>query len=243
MTNAESAPRQSGEPNRRKNPIRMLAHALRRGDLVQPPTEGRPDAQSPDGAYAQVDLVRHPVTGEMIPVRELLDDAHAAVRARELIRQDQEPRPETSPLRAEEVPGLAFELLMNLQDSVRAWQPSREEPSDRGIVRTYSHSEFQGSEDVVPGKVFYTIQLSYKDAESDTPTYGNLSITRRTDSNWMREYYFQASPLPAQDGRPPSIYYDDYPYHEEELGRPEQNTVAAYQAAKDLIDQVPAVCL
>lgn len=243
MANPDRLP-QPNEPNGRRSPIRMLRQALRRAEVVQQPVENVPaDINNPDGAYAQVHLIRHPMTGVMIPARELLDDIHATVRAHELIRQDQEPRLETSPLRAEAVPGLAFELLMNLHDSVQSWQPSREEPCDRGIVRTYNHIEFQGSEDVVPGKVFFTIQLSYKDAVSDTPVYGNVSITRQTEAHWMREYYFQANPMPSQDGRPPCIYYDDYPYHEEDLGRPERNTVAAYQAAQNLIDQVPAVCL
>lgn len=194
---------------------------------------GTPDTA--DGPYAQEGMVHDPRTGELIPANELLDDLHQIIRAREIIEQDANPRPEPVPLPPKEIPGRAFELVSTLEDTVTGWEESSSVPTEEGkIVKTYNMT--------VPGedgrKTFFTAQLTYDNDQSTVPEYGNLSVTEPT-TGWMRESYFQASPKARGRDSPPHIYYTEHPYHEESLGRPESSTVFGLQQAWRLISRIP----
>ena len=189
-------------------------------------SSGRPSYDyDPDAGYVQADMVTHPISGNLVPAAELLDNVHAATRQQEIIEQDRSPRAETSQLSEEQLPHLAFELLMRLHESVTSHQPTAEvEGSEGQTVRTYYPTPLT------------TVQLCYSDATSDMPTFGNLAHMI-IDDRQTREYYCQVrrSDTP-QDGS--SIYYDDYPYHNEDLGQPIRDTVGAYAGAQGLINQL-----
>lgn len=202
------------------------------------PHEGIGDQHNPDRPY-EGDLVTHPVTGEPTPIREVLDQAHMLIRARELIEQADNPRPEPVPIPERDVPVRAFDTLMALQDKVTSWELIREQPTEGDrIVRTYN-TEQASTE--VPGKVTsFTAQLSYGDASATVPEFGNLSIIESA-GGWPRELYFQANTVPTYAGDQPKIYYDDYPWHEETLGRPERNTEFGLQQAQRMIARAPQI--
>ncbi len=194
-----------------------------------------PHEHNPDRPYPEENLIRHPLGGE-VPAAELLDDVHASVRAAKIIDQDRTQQPEPIPLPEKEIPSHAFELVMGLQEAVSLWKVDKETViKDDKILRDYKTTKETPEGD----KTFFHGQLIYPDSTSKAPSFGNLSIVQSPLDAWPREYYFQTNPASEKQGGKPLIYYDDYPYHEEELGRPETNTVAALQKAKDLITKLP----
>jgi hypothetical protein len=191
----------------------------------------------PDKPYERKDLVRDPITGEQVPAMQLLDEVHHRVRVRELMRQATDPRPEAVPIPEREVPQRAFDLLMSLQDAATTgeWKVRGETLEDDTVLRTYSARQESLER---PGRsVFFTAQLLFPDSESAVPLHGNLSVTEPS-MGWSREFYFQAEPTPRERGDRPLIYYDDHPFHEEELGRPERNTQFALEQAQRMISQL-----
>jgi len=154
---------------------------------------------------------------------------------------DETPRPEASPLSAEEVPQHASDLLRQLQGSATTWRLTNEEPSAGGTVRTYEYSQPADPADTTAGTTFFTAQLCYEDTD-DTgggPTYGSLVITKPTPGGGMAEYFCHTRPTDGNNGEQPHIEYDAFPFHREDLSRPVENTVGAYQGARGLIGQLP----
>ena len=191
-----------------------------------------PIPHDPDRPYGQKNLVPHP-EGGTVPAGELLDLGHHERRTAEIIDQDSDPRSETSPLPEKEIPTHALELVMSLREAVAAWdEPEEIDLEDGKILKNYS-TTVESAE----GITFFTVQLIHPDAMSETPNYGNLTVVKPTPLG-QREYYFQAKPTPRKIDKP-LIYYNDYPYHEESLGRPESNTVGALEGAKGLIAELP----
>ena len=208
------------------------------GDNVPVPEKEEDEPQDPDRAYEQKDLVSDPRTGEPIPAEEVLDDAHLAIRSRELVEQDENPRPDPSPIPEKDIPKHAFELLMSLQEAVRLWDVNKETALENGeILREYKgtvepmEGEMQGRETA------FAVQLIYTDSESHVPSYGNLEVIK-PETGWQREYYFQASTA-HREGKGPHIYFDDYPYHQEDLRRPVKDDFFAVERGKELIAEIP----
>lgn len=200
------------------------------------PYEGTGDTHNPDRPY-EGDLVTHPVSGEPMPAWEILDQLHMFVRARELIEQADNPRPEPVPIPEQDVPDRAFDTLMDLQEKVGGWPLTSEQVTEENkILRTYDMEQVSSE---FPGKIAsFTAQLSYENESATVPEFGNLSIHEPT-VGWPREYYFQANTVPTYEGDEPKIYYDDYPWHQETLGRPERNTEFGLQQAQRMIARAP----
>ncbi len=183
-------------------------------------------AQNPDGPYPDDDKIIDPNTGTEYSSGDYLDMAHLAIRAQEIIRQDAHPIAESAPIPPEQLKSRASAVLEQLQSQLSVWSPDKVTPlSDGRELREYSFSDQPGQR--------ITSQLIYETPASPTPVQGNTQLNV-IDGNWAREYYFEAV---ATDD--PRISYDDYPYHEEGLGRPQRNNEAAVTGAQALIGKLP----
>ncbi len=187
----------------------------------------------PDGAYPQENLIRHPESGDMIPMAELLDDVHAAVRAKEIVRQYENPQAESAAIPEVEAAMEAGILLSSLESTVRAWElPEEKVLEDGRVLKSYT---LVLDNLVDKGYRSVAVQLTYEGKAATQLVYGNASVILTPDGqDWPREYYFQASTEQA-----PHIYYADYPWHEEELAQPQKDTAGAVTSAEQVILLLP----
>lgn len=181
-------------------------------------------AERADRGYDdETDFLIDPTTGAPISYAELLDNASAARRRAELIRQSEEPEPQAIPLTAQEVEKSADILLLDIENAVAKWGKAPETKHNRGkrYENFYYYDKYS--------QVYYNVLFVY---DGDSVNKQRAQITYSGASH--REYF-----VDLQFGSGASISESDYPHHEEDLGVVHKNTDLALQKASSVIYDMP----
>lgn len=172
---------------------------------------------------------------ELSPYREALDDIRHAVRMDEIVRQENEPERISVPLRQAEVAREAEGMIDSLYKAVQAWGVEPE-IAVRGTksYQTYrlSLGQLRGDSDPTQISVLFG-----SDLQSTSPQLAQVIryYFEHPEAQWPRETFVDL----RSDTEKPRIHVVDYPYHEEDLGRPDTNTDTAAAQAKSIVSEVP----
>jgi hypothetical protein len=138
------------------------------------------------------------------------------------------------PIDPQDIPVMAFGLIMDIKTAVGAWQLKRELDFEGKTYRNYSATMTNVHGD--SKLIFFEVQLVYNKPEDTTPISVSLTETKPDDNGALHERHFSAK---YYSDTASELQYVEYPYRQKESGKPSINTKAIVTIARDIIQQLP----
>ncbi|MGI8420159.1 MAG: hypothetical protein ACR2LN_05985 [Candidatus Levyibacteriota bacterium] len=134
----------------------------------------------------------------------------------------------------QEIQHFASELIAKLSNAVKDWKVKKEQTYDGKTYRNYSTTVVDPNSD--EAATFMQVQLVYENSTDNNAFEGGLTETAPDTNGSLHEYHFAAN---LKSGTESEIRYVEYPYRQEEFGRPLINTKTAISTAESMIQRLP----